>query len=125
MGKKFICSIDIMDIKQKLESGKFAVKINMFGSVLLEDTQTCEAIQLMQLPEGYSFHHKGKWRSTSIYMNSAVEHCTECNDGWECSECGYTTAERSDWCPDCGADMRDSNRASIISKNFKELVAKL
>lgn len=97
--------IDIMDIKSLISSGRFAVKIDMFKSILLEDTQTCEAIKLMQLPEGFSFHEKGKWWPTSIYTSKHMDHHTECVDGWQCSVCGNTVEERTAWCT-CGADMR-------------------
>ena len=102
-------SIDIIDIKQKLTNGRFAVKINTFGSILLEDTLTCEAIQLMRLPDGYSFHEKGEWVPTVIYPYSDLDRCTECINSWECSVCGDTAVDRHDWCT-CGADMRESNK---------------
>ncbi len=103
--KRVVCSIDIVDIKQKIDSGRFAIKINTFGSVLLEDTLTCEAIQLMQLPEGYSFHERGEWLPTVMYPNSNLDSRTKSVDGWECSVCGNTTSDKTDWCT-CGADMR-------------------
>ena len=103
--KKVVCSVDIMDIKQKIASGRFAVKINTFGSILLEDTITCEAIQLMQLPEGYSFHETGTWEPEFIFTSHDINHPMEGHDGWVCSVCGSTVEEKYDWCH-CGADMR-------------------
>ena len=114
-------SIDLIDIKQKLLSGQLAVKINMFGSVLLENTTTCEAIQLMMLPENYSFRPKGKWEPQAIYTHNQVDNYMQCHDGWACSECGWTADERHDYCV-CGADMRESNKAHKLSERFKELV---
>ena len=113
---KYIVSLDIVDIKQKLASGRFAVKINSFGSILLEDTQTCEAIQLMQLPEGYSFHEKGTWEPCFIYTYNEVDNYMKGHEGWACSICGERSDERHDWCT-CGADMRESKKPS---KEFKE-----
>lgn len=122
--KKTICSVDIMDIKQKLESGRFAAKINMFNSVVLEDTQTCEAIRIMQLPEGYCFRPKARWEPVFVYTSRSIDHPMEGYNGWVCSECGWTTDERHDYCV-CGADMRESNKAKEVSKRFKELVDSL
>jgi hypothetical protein len=105
MSKKACCSIDIVDIKQKLLSGSLAVKINMFGSILLEDTRTCEAIQLMQLPEGYSFHDKGTWKHEFVHTSCSIDHPLQGEYRWVCSECGWDTEDKHDWCV-CGADMR-------------------
>lgn len=121
MNKKVYCSIDLIDIKQKLASGQLTAKINMFGSVLLENTTTCEAIQLMILPENYSSRPKGSWRPQFVYTYSDIDHLMEGHEGWACSECGWTTNEKHDYCV-CGADMRESNSASTVSKEFKELV---
>lgn len=118
MLKKVCCSIDIMDIRQKLHSGRFAAKINSFNTLLLEDTLTCETIKLMQLPEGYSFHEKGVWKPILIYNSRGIDNPMECRDGWVCSKCGWTTTDKYDWCT-CGADMRESRK---ISKEFKEFV---
>lgn len=116
---KHIINLDIMDIKQKLDSGRFAAKINSFGSILLEDTQTCEAVQLMKLPEGYSFHEKGEWRPCWVYTSRSIEHPMDGLDGYSCSVCGETTTERTDWCT-CGADMRESNRRSAMAREKVE-----
>lgn len=121
---KTYCSIDLLDIKQKLKSGVFAAKVNMFGSVLLENTMTSEAIQLMMLPENYSFRPKGSWKPQFVYTSSDIDHLMEGYDGYACSECGWTTDEKHDYCV-CGADMRESNRAHKVSKQFKELVDRL
>lgn len=112
---KYKVSLDIIDIKQKIDSGRFAVKINSFGSILLEDTQTCEAIQLMQLPEGYSFHDKGEWKPCYIYTHMEMDNYMKGHEGWECSVCGEHVDERYDWCT-CGADMRESNRMRDLTK---------
>jgi hypothetical protein len=101
--------IDIMDIKANIDSGRFAVKLNMFNNLLLEDTQTCEAIRLMQLPEGYSFHEKGKWLPTYRYTSCSINNPMEGHEAWECSVCGWTATEKYDWCT-CGADMRESRK---------------
>lgn len=117
--------VDIVVVRQNIESGRLATKINMFGSVLLEDTMTCEAVKIMQLPDNFSFHKKGKWVPVDIYTCSDIDRCTETTHGYECSECGCSSLEKTSWCPDCGADMRDSNKADTISKRFKELVDSL
>lgn len=114
-------SIDIVDIKQKIASGRFAVKINTLGSILLEDTRTCEAIKLMQMPEGYSFHEKGTWEPCFIYTSHSIGRPLAGEDGWSCSVCGTYVKEKTDWCT-CGADMRESNKVAKISNEFKEFV---
>ena len=101
--------IDIVDIKALIKSGRFAVKLNSLGGLLLEDTQTCESIKLMQLPDTYSFHKKGKWNPDWEYTSTSIDHPMEGRDAWSCSECGWTTDERHSWCT-CGADMRKANR---------------
>ena len=123
MSKKTYCSIDLVDIKQKLTSGKLAAKINMFGY------QVCFLYRrllhlfakLMMLPENYSFRPKGHWEPEFVYTSHSVDHPMEGHDGWACSECGWTTDERHDYCI-CGADMRESNKATKTSNEFKELL---
>ena len=96
--KKVVKPLDIIDIKLMLDSGRYKTKINMFDMILLEDTLSCEAIKLMQLPEGYSFHTKGVWNEAEKGRSN-----------WVCSICGRATSIRTDWCT-CGADMRESMR---------------
>lgn len=113
--------VDIMDIKPHLTSGRFAAKINTLNSVLLEDTQTCEAIKVMQLPDTFSFHEEGKWLPTYRYTSCSMDYPMEGHEAWECSVCGWVTDEKYDWCT-CGADMR---KYKVPSKKFKEFVATL
>ena len=104
--------MDIMDIKSQITSGRLAAKINSFGAVLLEDTQTCEAIKLMKLPKTFSHHDRGEWKPVFIYNSHYIGNPMTVEECWECSECGWTTTERFDWCT-CGADMRGTwNRGS-------------
>lgn len=105
-------SLDIVAIKEKVSAGTFAVKVNPFGSVLLEDTRTGEAVKLMQLPDGYSFHEKGVWEPCFIYTYNEVDNYMRGHDGWSCSVCGERSDERHDWCT-CGADMRESNKREV------------
>ena len=121
MNKITYCSVDLIDIKQKITSGQLIAKVNMFGSVLLENPTTCEAIQLMMLPENYSFRPKGSWEPTFVYTSRSVDHPMAGHEGWSCSECGWTTDEKYDYCV-CGADMKESNKASEANKEFKEFV---
>ena len=116
---KYAYNIDIVAVKAKLDSGRLATKINSLGGILLEDTQTCEAIKLMQLPESYSFHEKGKWNPVWEYTSKSIDHPMEGREAWSCSECGWTTDDRHDWCT-CGADMRESNHKSTETKEKVE-----
>ncbi len=97
--------IDIMDIKANFKSGRFAVKVDSLRNVLLEDTQTCEAIKIMRLPETFSHHDTGEWLTDFIYSSRSVDNPMAGKEGWRCSKCGWTTDEKYDWCT-CGADMR-------------------
>lgn len=115
---KYKVDVDIVAIKAKLDSGKFKAKINPLGGVLLEDTVSGEAIKIMQLPEGYSFHEKGKWEPCFIYTYNELDNYMKGHEGWACSVCGERSDERYDWCT-CGADMRESKKPS---KELKELL---
>ena len=45
-------------------------------------------------PEG----KKGKWIDREVYDA----------DRWKCSECGRTEQYKENYCPNCGADMREA-----------------
>lgn len=113
--------IDIMDIKANIKSGRFAIKVDSLRNILLEDTQTCEAIQVMRLPETFSHHDKGEWLPRFIYTSNGIDQPMSGKEGWECSVCGWTTDEKYDWCT-CGADMRKFRSAR---KELEELLNKL
>ena len=53
----------------------------------------------------YVVRKKGEWKPCFIYTSSSLDSCTQGVEGWECSNCGYTTLEKFDFCT-CGADMR-------------------
>lgn len=44
---------------------------------------------------------RGKWVSANEQSNGGTVYCFSC-----CSECGRKTATNTDFCPNCGADMR-------------------
>lgn len=112
--------IDLVALKAGLKSGKLATKINtLFDTILIEDTESGEAVEIMQIPEGYSFHKKGKWSPIWEYTSISIDRPMEGREAWSCSECGWTTDERHDWCV-CGADMRESNKISSMTKKAVE-----
>ena len=112
--------IDLVVLKAGLKSGKFTTKINtLFNTVLIEDTISGEAVEIMQLPECYSFHEKGKWSPIWEYTSRSIDHPMEGHEAWSCSVCGWTTDEKYDWCT-CGADMRESNHMSAMTKEKLE-----
>lgn len=119
--KKALCSIDIVDIKQKITSGRFAVKINPLSELLLEDTETGEAVKIFKLPVTYSFHRQGKWNPVWEYTSRSINHPMEGREAWSCSECGWTTDERHDWCT-CGADMRASKKPNAELQDLLEVL---
>ena len=115
--------IDLVAVKAGLESGQLATKMNLFDDILIEDTISGEEVEIMHLPEGYSFHEKGKWEPVWEYTSRSVHHPMEGHEAWACSECGWTTDERHNWCV-CGADMRESNKMSFMSKKAVEELLK-
>lgn len=119
--KKVLCSIDIVDIKQKIISGRFATEINTVNDVLLKDTLTGEAVKIMSLPEGYCFRPRAKWEPQFIYTYDQVENYMQGHEGWACSECGFVADKKHDYCI-CGADMRENNKPN---KELQELLDQL
>ena len=117
---KYKIPIDLVALKAGLNSGKLATKINtLFDTVLIEDTESGEAVEIMHIPEGYSFHEKGKWQPTWEYTSRDINRPMEGHSAWCCSQCGWTTDERHEWCV-CGADMRESNKMSSMTKKLVE-----
>lgn len=110
--------VDIVLVKSQVDSGKLITTIDQFGNILLTDTFAGEAVAIGKLPEGYSFHEKGEWQPTRLYTSHHISSCTAWVAGWSCSECGYSTREKTNWCT-CGADMR---RATAPSTAFKEFL---
>ena len=53
----------------------------------------------------YVVREKGEWKPCFVYTGRRFDSCTQGVEGWECSNCGYTTLEKFDFCT-CGADMR-------------------
>lgn len=82
--------VDIVLVKQQVDSGKLATKIDRFGNILLEDTIAGEAVKIGKLPDGYSFRAKSSW-----------------NYDGTCRNCGkHVLANYTAYCPSCGADMK-------------------
>ena len=69
------------------------------------------------------FHKKGKWNPIWEYTSRDINHPMEGHKAWCCSECAWTTDERHDWCV-CGADMRESNKMSSMTKKAVEELLK-
>ena len=55
--------------------------------------------------KGVVLREKGEWKHCFIYTGNGLDNYMQRMDGWECSECGYATLEKFDFCT-CGADMR-------------------
>lgn len=114
--------VDIVSIKSQVNSGRLKTKLDAFGNIYLEDTLSGEAVKIGRLPDGYTFRPelkvaKGHWQPVEVYPYNSIEQCTNCEEGWECSECGYIVSEKQNWCSGCGTDMRESKK---ISKEFQE-----
>ena len=97
--------VDIVLVKAQVDSGKLCTKIDMFDNILLEDQVAGEAVKIGKLPSVYSFHPKGTWKREFVYTSNSIDHPMQGEDRWICSECGWDTDEKHDWCT-CGADMR-------------------
>jgi hypothetical protein len=97
--------VDIIDVKTALGCGELTTKINRFGSILLEDLKSGEAIIIGKLPDNYSFHPMATWHPTTIHDYDNSDGSVKSREGYVCSNCGRTAYERYDWC-NCGADMR-------------------
>ena len=97
--------VDIVLVKSQVDNGRLTTKVDALGNIYLEDIFAGEAVKIGQLPSTYSFHPKGRWESEFIYTSRSIDHPMEGHEGWACSECGWTTDEKHDWCV-CGADMR-------------------
>ncbi len=44
----------------------------------------------------------------SVTPQSRTGHWEDCSNGWCCSNCWRDVSHESDFCPHCGADMRES-----------------
>ena len=74
---------------------------------LMEEAYFCGIEQLADhlISHGVVVRKKGEWKPRFIYTGKRFDSCTQGVEGWECSNCGYTTLEKFDFCT-CGADMR-------------------
>ena len=113
--------VDIVRLKSNINDGRLKTKLDGLGNIFIEDTQSGEAVKIGQLPSIYSFHALGKWEPQFIYTYNHADNYMQGKDGWACSECGWVTDEKHDWCV-CGADMRNSRTRS---KELEELLEQL
>lgn len=103
--------VDIVLVKQQIDNGKLKTSIDALGNIYLEDTYAGEAVNIGKLPSTYSFHKQGKWYPYFSYTSRSIDQPLQGKPCWSCSECGWNTDERYDWCT-CGADMRASKKPS-------------
>lgn len=47
---------------------------------------------------------RGKWLPANTQSNGGTVYCFSC-----CSECGHKMATNTNFCPNCGADMREES----------------
>ena len=113
--------IDIVLLKSQIDSGKLKTKIDDLGVIYIEDMLAGEAVKIGQLPSAYSFHPRGQWKPEFVYTSSKIDQPLCGEEKWVCSECGWDTDEKHDWCV-CGADMRS---AKTRNKELQELLEKL
>lgn len=58
--------------------------------------------RIKQLPPAQPQRIKGRWLYSSYDDESGFD------ESWTCDQCGYmTNIEETNFCPDCGADMRE------------------
>ena len=113
--------IDIVLLKSQIDSGRLKTKIDGLGVIYIEDTLAGEAVKIGKLPGAYSFHPRGKWKPEFVYTSHSIHHPMQGEERWVCSECGWDTDEKHDWCI-CGADMRNSRTRN---KELEELLEQL
>ena len=60
------------------------------------------------IPAFIMMREKGKWLDCGVHGDWAWEQDGHgnCWHIWKCSKCEYKTEHRSNFCPNCGADMR-------------------
>lgn len=113
--------VDIVLVKSQVDCGKLKTKLDGLGNIFIEDTQAGEAVKIGQLPSAYSFHPRGQWKPAFVYTSHKIDQPLRGEERWACSECGWDTDEKHDWCV-CGADMRS---ARIRNKELEELLEQL
>lgn len=115
--------VDIVLVKQQVDSGRLKTKLDAFGNIYLEDTLSGEAVKIGALIEGYAFqptpsvkeHWKAQWKPCFIYKSNSIDNPLAGDYGWECSKCGKTAFEKTDWCT-CGCNMRESNKETLSNE---------
>lgn len=87
---------------------------NCSNCELLDDEQVKELIDLQPTADVRE-NVKGEWIDCGIHGDWAWEQDGHGNSYhiWECSKCEYTIEHRSNYCPNCGADMREEETESI------------
>lgn len=120
---KYKIYLDPIAIKASIDGGRLDTKIDGLGGIYIEDRIAGEAVKIGQLPSEYSFHSKGHWKPEFVYTSHSIEHPMQGEERWVCSECGWDTDEKHDWCV-CGADMRESNKVSSMTKKAVEELLK-
>lgn len=118
---KYTVYLDPVAIKASIDSGRLKTKIDSLGAIYIEDTLAGEAVKIGQLPSAYSFHPRGQWKPEFVYTSHKIDQPLRGEERWVCSECGWDTDEKHDWCI-CGADMRNSK---VRNKELQELLDKL
>ena len=113
--------LDPVAIKASIDSGRLKTKIDGLGGIYIEDEVAGEAVKIGQLPSAYSFHSKGYWKPEFVYTSHSIDHPMQGEERYVCSECGWDTDEKHDWCV-CGADMRNARERN---KELEELLEKL
>lgn len=64
-----------------------------------------EALDTEYLPSAQPERKKGKWRVVSRQADSFT--------AYRCSECNELVYARTNFCPNCGADMRGENNGQL------------
>lgn len=83
-----------------------AEDIEAYGCFIPEGFHANQAVEALEaLPSAYPERKKGKW----IEINGTSSFI------WlRCSECGYGANGRTNFCPNCGAEMSEVNDGNVI-----------
>ena len=82
--------------------------IAMLGE-MIDDSPTIDAVPVV----------RGKWIPDYDYTEYDFDGCTplpeprKFQDGWQCSLCGQYEPSETNFCPNCGADMRQTGDENV------------
>lgn len=92
---------DLMLRDRELLGSELRDKIELYSELTGENGWNVPVARVADFISGFEmgkerFRKRGHWDRDESYP-----------DRWKCSECGRTELYQENYCPDCGADMRE------------------